>query len=244
MEPIYIVGGGNHAKVVIDIIEAEGRFEIAGIFDRGRPVGERLCGYEYLGDERAWLRDRAADPINLTIALGENFDRLATYEALRALSPRFCFPVLTHPAATIARRTEIGEGCTFMAGSVLNPFVRMGAFCILNTNAAIDHDSVVGDFVNICPGVATGGGVRLGNCAFVGVGANLRDSVTIGENAQVGVGAAVVADIAANALVQGVPARHVRWREPGERFMDGRPRPGLPQYKSRLQCQGSVHRAS
>ena len=244
MDQIYIVGGGNHAKVVIDLIEQEGRFAIAGIFDRGKPAGETLCGYPYLGDELVYLRAHAAEPINLTIALGENFDRARTYEELRALSKTFRFPTLAHPSATIARRTEIGDGCTFMAGSVVNPFVTMGRLCILNTNAAIDHDSVLGDFVNLCPGVATGGGVKLGDYAFVGVGANLRDSVSIGENAQIGVGAAVVSDVAANSCALGVPAKHVRWREPGARFMDGRPQAAAPQHKSQLQYPGSVRRVS
>lgn len=244
MDPIYIIGGGNHAKVVIDLIEEEGRFAIAGIFDRGRPEGETLCGYPYLGDELTYLREHVSEPLNLTIALGENFFRAQTHEAVRALSANFHFPTLVHPSATVANRTEIGEGCTFMAGAVVNPFVKMGLLCILNTNASIDHDSVIGDFVNICPGVATGGGVKVGDYAFVGVGANLRDSVSIGENAQIGVGAAVVSDVAAHSCALGVPAKHVRWREPGERFMDGRPRAAAPPRKSRQQYPGSVRRVS
>jgi sugar O-acyltransferase (sialic acid O-acetyltransferase NeuD family) len=242
MDRIYIVGGGNHAKVVIDIIEQEGRFEIAGIFDRGKPITQTLCGYPYLGDELDGLKARTEEPVNLAIALGENFDRAATFERLYKLSRDFRYPVLTHPKATIAGRTEIGEGSMFMAGSVVNPFTTIGRFCILNTQASIDHDSVLDDFVNVCPGVSTGGGVKLGTYSFVGVGANLRDGVSVGENAQVGVGAAVIDHVEANSCAFGVPAKHVRWRASGEKFM--RRLDDAPRHKSPRRYPDSARQAS
>ena len=41
MQDILVVGGGGHGKVVIDIVEKENRYRVAGLLDsRLRPVKE------------------------------------------------------------------------------------------------------------------------------------------------------------------------------------------------------------
>jgi acetyltransferase-like isoleucine patch superfamily enzyme len=54
--------------------------------------------------------------------------------------------------------------------------------------------------------------VRVGKWADIGVNAVLLPGITIGEGALVGAGAVVTHDVPANAIVAGVPARHLRYR--------------------------------
>jgi acetyltransferase-like isoleucine patch superfamily enzyme len=55
--------------------------------------------------------------------------------------------------------------------------------------------------------------VRVGAGADIGVNAVILPGVTIGRGAVVGAGAVVTRDVADHAVVAGVPARFVRWRE-------------------------------
>lgn len=55
--------------------------------------------------------------------------------------------------------------------------------------------------------------VRVGDWADIGVGAVLLPGVTVGHGAIVGAGAVVAADVPPMAVVAGVPARILRWRE-------------------------------
>jgi acetyltransferase-like isoleucine patch superfamily enzyme len=55
--------------------------------------------------------------------------------------------------------------------------------------------------------------VRVGDWADIGTNAVLLPGVTVGKGAIVGAGAVVTHDVAPNAIVAGVPARFVRWRE-------------------------------
>lgn len=66
--------------------------------------------------------------------------------------------------------------------------------------------------------------VRVGDGVFLGTGAVVLPGVTIGERAFIGAGAVVTADVPANAVVVGNPARVVRWfdREAGI-WRDGQP---------------------
>lgn len=59
--------------------------------------------------------------------------------------------------------------------------------------------------------------VRIGAWSDIGVNAVILPGITIGKGAIVGAGAVVTQDVAAFAIVAGVPARFVRWREGHER---------------------------
>jgi acetyltransferase-like isoleucine patch superfamily enzyme len=52
--------------------------------------------------------------------------------------------------------------------------------------------------------------VTIAEGAHVGIGAAVRQGIRIGRNAIVGAGAVVVDDVAAGAVVVGVPARPLR----------------------------------
>ena len=55
--------------------------------------------------------------------------------------------------------------------------------------------------------------VRVGDWADIGTGATILPGITIGKGAIVGAGAMVAADVPPFAIVAGVPARFLRWRE-------------------------------
>jgi serine O-acetyltransferase len=55
----------------------------------------------------------------------------------------------------------------------------------------------------------------LGNDIFVGAGAKIIGTVSIGDGARVGANAVVVHDVPAGATVVGIPARIVRQRDAG-----------------------------
>ena len=48
---ILLIGAGGHARACIDVIEQEGRFNIAGLVGLPHEVGSRVLGYPVLGSD-------------------------------------------------------------------------------------------------------------------------------------------------------------------------------------------------
>ena len=48
MENIVIIGSSGHAKVIIDIIEREGKYNIAGLLHLFQNIGEETFSYKIL----------------------------------------------------------------------------------------------------------------------------------------------------------------------------------------------------
>ncbi|RJR21780.1 MAG: acetyltransferase [Nitrospiraceae bacterium] len=208
-EKIIILGGGGHAKVLIEIIRSGGIFEIAGILDARFEKGLKISGVPVIGKDDLlpgiFERDRI---INACIGVGSTRDnslRRALYEKVKQIG--FSVPSLVHPKAVVSASCRISEGTQLMASSVVQPCSFIGENTIINTGAIIDHDCNVGRHVHICPGAVLSGECLVGEGSFIGTGATIVNGIKIGKNVTIGAGSVVVNDIADDSVVKGVPAR-------------------------------------
>lgn len=177
-------------------------------------------GLPILGSERDLpdLVDRFA-LLGVIIAIGDNFARAQMAAKVQELCPKLALVSAIHPRATIASDVEVGEGTVIMAGAVVNPFSTIGRGCIINTNASLDHDGIMKDFSSLGPGVATGGSCLLGEYSAVGIGSALLQGIQIGSNTIIGAGSVVTRSVESGVVAYGSPARVVRRRVPGERYL-------------------------
>ena len=63
------------------------------------------------------------------------------------------------------------------------------------------HDSVVGDFANIAPGVSLSGHTKIGADVFMGTNSCTAPGMTVGDGATVACGTPVLADVAPGATL-------------------------------------------
>lgn len=218
--PLLIIGSSGHAKVIIDIVEKQGKFDIIGLIDSYRPIGEETLGYKVKGDETVLLKyDSAFKNLHLFIAIGDNAIRFKVYNKINALGRKFNYATVIHPSAIIGKNVKIGVGVAVMAGSVINPDTVIGNFSIINTSSSIDHDCNIEDFATISPGAVLGGTVKVGQFGVVSIGATVIHGINIGEDSIIGAGATVINHIGNNEIHVGVPARKLRNRNHGEKYL-------------------------
>lgn len=73
----------------------------------------------------------------------------------------------------------------------------------------IAHNVVVGHNAAVIAHAMIGGGTRLGTGSWIAPSACLRDRISVGDNAVVGLGSVVTKDVPAETTVAGVPAREM-----------------------------------
>jgi sugar O-acyltransferase (sialic acid O-acetyltransferase NeuD family) len=220
MEKILLLGASGHAKLIIDTVEKEGRFSILGLLDENKPKGTEWLGYTILGKITDLAALIAEGGVRLgIIAIGDNWVRQEVTRLVERIAPEFAYVSTIHPSAQIARDVSIGTGTVIMAASAINASAKLGRHCYVSTKASLDHDSVLEDFTSLGPGATVGGGVRIGTCSAIALGANVIHGVQIGEHTVIGAGAAVVRDTADRIIAYGVPAKAVRKRMPGDKYL-------------------------
>lgn len=185
---MYLYGASGHAKVIIDILTAQG-VEVEGLFDDNENIKQLL-------DFPVFPTKEVKSP--LIVSIGDNKTRRRVVEKLKTE-----FGTAVHPSAIVSAYSEIGEGSVVMQQAVVQSSCKIGKHCIINTSASVDHDCVVGDFVHISPNATICGGVTIGEGTWIGAGTTVIQGVKIGKWCVIGAGSVVTKDIPDNMLAVG-----------------------------------------
>jgi len=204
---VVVLGASGHAKVIIEILEEMGTFDIAGCTCTPANSGT-VIGYPILGGDEALPGLLAGGVDHAFVAVGDNRVRWNIIRQVRALG--FKLITAVSRSARISPRARLGEGVAVMPGATINVNTRVGDGAIINTGSSVDHDCVVGECAHIAPGVHLAGNVTIGEGAFLGVGSCVIPGVAIGAWSMIGAGAAVIGDLDEGVTAVGVPARVIR----------------------------------
>lgn len=213
MEKIIILGMGGHAKSLVDILEKQRKYEVAG-FVVNEDVDKAINGkYPVIGSDSDLEKIYQSGIRNAAIGIGymgKSDLRERLWKKLKHLG--FYLPVICDPSAILAGSVWISEGCFVGKGSILNSNVSIGKMCIINTGAIIEHDCCVDDFSHISVGSVLCGNVKVGIASFVGANATVIQGKSIGDKCIVGAGTVIRKDVEDNCMV---------WSEEKVRIFEG-----------------------
>lgn len=185
---MYLYGASGHAKVIIDILEAN-HVKIDGLVDDNPDINE-LLGYPVFHGK--------GNLSPLIISIGDNKVRQAISHKLNV-----SFGSAIDPSAVISPRATVQEGTVVMQGAIIQSCVVIGRHCIINTGTSIDHECVVEDYVHVSPHSTLCGNVHVGEGSWIGAGTTVLPGVKIGKWCVIGAGSVVAKNIPDGMLAVG-----------------------------------------
>jgi len=178
-EKILLIGGGGHCKSVIDVIEQENRFIIAGIIDKKELIGQRVLGYKVIGSDDD-LEELFKQYRYALITVGQiksNVIRVKLFYKLKDIG--YNLPIIISPLSYVSKYASIDEGTIIMHGVIINADAKISSNCIINTKALIEHDVSVGTHCHISTATILNGGTSVEEHSFVGSNATTKEYINI-----------------------------------------------------------------
>lgn len=192
---LLLVGGGGHCKSVIDVIQSEGKYNIAGIIDKKEKLGEVISGHKIIGtdDDLEQLTQQFKYFIITIGFIKQNEQRIRLFEKLKSLE--VIFPVIVSPNAYKSSDSKISEGTVVMHNAVINSGAVIGQNCIINTGAIIEHDVSIGNHCHISTSSIINGDCVVADSCFIGSGSVIINGKSIASKTIVGAGSVVTKSI-------------------------------------------------
>ena len=213
MKLFGIYGAGGCGRGILPLA----REQLTGKADCDLVFVDDGCAGTSINDHRVLSFDDfvSAEATERHVGLAVADSRLRAKLAERCRAARVEFFSVWAPNAVRMDDVEIGEGALISPFVTLTSNIRIGAHFQANLYSYVEHDCVIGDYVTFAPRVACNGNVQIGDHAYIGAGAVLRqgrsgEPLRVGEGAVVGMGAVVTKDVAPGTTVVGVPARPIQ----------------------------------
>ena len=210
MKLIGVYGAGGCGRGVMPLVRdqliAEKAYELVFVDDASPATvvnGHRCLTY-------AEFLERSADEKLMSLAIANGFVREAL--ASRCASDGIGFFQAHAANVVLMDSVNLGEGAILSPFVTLTSNILIGCHFHANLYSYVEHDCVIGDYVTFAPGVKCNGRVVVGDYAYIGSGAVIRQGteekpLVIGKGAVIGMGAVVTRSVPENTTVVGNPAR-------------------------------------
>lgn len=208
-QSIILIGGGDHCKTSIDVIEQEGKYKIEGIVDIGDKVGEKVLGYPIIGTDDN-IPELVSKYSNFFITIGHVINanaRRRVYYQLKQLGVRL--PVIISPLAHVSTHSKIGEGTIIFPFSIIDVEVIIGNNCIINHATTIGHGAQIENNCHISANCVLGK-CLIGEGSFVGINSWINNGVTLPNSTVIGSASNVLKTITEAGIYGGNPAKRIK----------------------------------
>ncbi len=177
MKKLILLGGGGHCKSCVDVIEQEGKYEIAGILDSEELLGQKILNYDFIGTDN-----------DIGKFVNEGYIFLITVGQIRSSSVRqklsallvknsAQLAIVISPRAYVSLHAKVGKGTIIMHDALVNASAQIGENCIINTKSLVEHDAIVEDFCHISTSSVINGGAIVKEGTFFGSNAISKEYI-------------------------------------------------------------------
>lgn len=205
-KPLILWGATGQSIMLEETLR--NNFRLEALFDNNRNVSspfQNVPIYHGWNAFLKWGKQKELSKHSFMVAIGgaNGKERIKIHNKIKleGLNPISAI----HQSSYVSSDSILGEGIQILPNATINPRVKIGDCCIVNTSASVDHECVLKKGVHIGPGAKLAGCVEVGSNSFIGTNATILPRIKIGENVIIGAGSVVTKNIPNNVSGYGNP---------------------------------------
>lgn len=208
-----IIGAGTYGEVYLAYL-LEAGVEIVGFLDDNKELhGKKVRDIPVLGGTDLLESLKQTMQVEAVYCpIGNN--KLRVKFLTKASLLGYKTPNYIHPSVVMSPDVKIGEGVYILLGTHVMPHVVIEDYVMVSMGVNIAHHSVLQQGTFVSTGVNFGASIVARAYSYIGISSTVMTGLKeLGENCLVGAGAVVIKDVPDNAVVAGVPAKVLRYKE-------------------------------
>lgn len=208
-----IIGAGKYGEVYLSYLRESG-VDIIGFLDDDPNLSNSKVGNIPVLGPVSLLPD--LDFLygikGVYCPLGNNKLRVKILKNARALG--YSTPSYIHPSVVLSPNVKIGDGCYILLGSDIMPFTELEDFVMISMNVNVAHHNLLKSGTFLSTGCNFGASIIAEENTYCGIGSTIMTGLSrLGKDCLVGAGAVVIKDVPDGAVVAGVPAKIIKYKE-------------------------------
>lgn len=215
-----IIGAGKYGEVYLTYLQEAGVDIVGFLDDNPKLIGTNVNGVPVLGGVELMKRIRQTHGVEaIYCPLGNN--KLRVKFLTMAKENNLLTPNYIHPSVNISPNVTIGEGVYILLGTCIMPHTIIKNYVMISMNVSLAHHSILEEGVFLSTGCNFGASIHAHKYTYCGIASTIMTGLhELGEDCFIGAGAVVIHDVEPEAVMVGVPAKIIKYKN-ADKILNG-----------------------
>lgn len=207
-----IIGAGTYGEVYLAYLQEAG-VEIVGFLDDDpKFIGGSVRGVPVLGGISMMATIKQTHGVEAVYCpLGNNKLRVKFLSMAKEYGLQT--PNYIHPSVIISPNVTIGNGVYILLGTSIMPHTVIKDYVMISMNVSPAHHNVLDEGVFLSTGCNFGASIHAHQYVYCGIASTIMTGLhELGEDCLIGAGAVVIKDVPEKAVMAGVPAKVLKFK--------------------------------